>query len=395
MSRPIRVARIIARLNVGGPAIHVAELTARLPRSFESQLFVGSVAPGEREMVEVLEREGVRPVRVDGLGRAIRLGDDARALAVLLGALRRFAPDIVHTHTAKAGALGRIAARILRVPVVVHTFHGHVFDGYFSPLKTRAFIAVERGLARASDAIVAISPRQREDLVERYRVAPAAKVHMIPLGFDLAPLADVDVFAGQLRRELRLDDAPCVAVVGRLTAIKDHPLLFQAFERLATRAHLLVVGGGEDEDALRALARRSRAGERIHFLGFRSDLARVLADAKVVVLTSRNEGTPVALIEALAAGCTPVGVDVGGVGDVLDDGRVGHLVRARTAPAIAAALDAALNERPTIRSSTVDEWKRRAREKYGVERLVADHVALYNGLLRGREHGPPDGNQEN
>lgn len=379
----IRVARVMARLNVGGPALHACALTARLGPEFDSRLFVGATGPGEREMTEAIAGEKVRPERVRGLGRAIRPTDDLAAFAILLRALRQFQPQIVHTHTAKAGALGRVAARAATASVIVHTFHGHVFDGYFSPAKSRFFLEIERALARITHAVVTISPRQRDDIVERYRIAPAKKVHVIPLGFDLAAFDDVDRLRGELRRELRLDDdVQLVVAVGRLTAIKDHPLLFDALARMRTPAHLLVVGGGEDEEKLRRLAGESPAAERIHFLGFRSDLPRILADAKVVALTSKNEGTPVAVIEALAAGCTPVAVDVGGVADVLEEGRLGKLVRRRDPEAVAAALDAALNERAGLPDRVQVEWKASARRRYGVERLVADHVALYNRLLQ-------------
>lgn len=382
MAEPIRVARIIARINVGGPAIHVCSLTARLPPPFETKLFVGSVGPGEREMTEAIEREGINPIRISGLGRAVSPTNDAGAFVRLVQALRRFRPHIVHTHTAKAGTLGRLAAQVVPAPAV-HTFHGHVFDGYFSPVRTRAVLAAERALALLTRAIIVISPRQREDIVERYRVARADKVHLIPLGFDLTPFDDLDRHRGELHRKLGLPGGtPLVASIGRLTAIKDHPLLFQAFAAVKAPAHLLVIGGGEEEVALRAAAGAMRCANRIHFLGFRSDLPRLLADVSAVVLTSRNEGTPVALIEAMAAGCTPIGVDVGGVADVLSGG-IGKLVRERDPTAIAQAIDAALNERAGLSADVLTNWRQSARRRYGVERLVHDHIALYRGVLNG------------
>jgi glycosyltransferase involved in cell wall biosynthesis len=377
----IRVARIIARLNVGGPAIHVCNLTSQLPAPFVSRLFVGEVSPGEDEMSDYVERLGVRPVRVPGLGRAIRPAD-ALALFHLTRELRAFRPHIVHTHTAKAGTLGRLAARALGVPVVLHTFHGHVLDGYFNPLVTRTFVNIERALAMVTDAIITLSPRQQSDIATKYRVAARHKVHIVPLGFDFSRFDDLSAFRGQLRREVGVSpETPLVASVGRLTAIKDHVLLLDAFAHCDPSAHLLIVGGGEEEALLRAHVAALKLDARVHFLGFRSDLERVLADTDVVALTSRNEGTPVALIEALAAGRTPVSTAVGGVEDVLEGGRWGRLVRSRNPRDFARAMDDAMVDARAIPDSEVAARKAYARERFGVFRLIRDHVALYRNLL--------------
>jgi glycosyltransferase involved in cell wall biosynthesis len=381
----IRVARIIARLNVGGPAIHVSSLTSLLPAPFRTRLYVGDIGPGEQEMADAAARAGGEPTRIAGLGRSIRAAD-ALALFTLIRELRRFRPHIVHTHTAKAGALGRVAARAVGAPIVVHTFHGHVFDGYFRPAVTQAFLAIERGLARLSDAIVTLSPLQRSDIVTRYRIAPPTRVHVIPLGFDFRPFDDTASHRGELRRELGLaPGAPVIASIGRLTAIKDHPLLFRAFQQIRGDAHLVVVGGGEEMGRLQDLARTLGIGGRTHFLGFRSDIHRILADARVVALTSINEGTPVAVIEALAAGCVPVSTAVGGVEDVLEGGRWGRLVAGREPAAFAAALEDALGEAASMDDAPAQakEAARRAyaRGRYGVARLVEDHESLYRRLL--------------
>jgi glycosyltransferase involved in cell wall biosynthesis len=382
----IRVARIIARLNVGGPAIHVCSLTSRLPAPFRTRLYVGDIGPSEQEIDDVVTRAGGEPTRVSGLGRSIRAAD-ALALFTLIRELRRFRPHIVHTHTAKAGALGRAAARAVGAPIVVHTFHGHVFDGYFRPAVTQAFLAIERGLARLSDAIVTLSPLQQSDIVTRYRIAPPSRVHVIPLGFDFRPFDETATHRGELRGELGLpESAPVIASVGRLTAIKDHPLLLRAFRLVRGDAHLVIVGGGEEMGRLQDLARTLGVEARTHFLGFRSDIHRILADARVVALTSINEGTPVAVIEALAAGCVPVSTAVGGVEDVLEGGRWGRLVRGREPAAFAAALEGALDEargQTDAPGQDGEESRRRAyaRRRYGVSRLVDDHAALYERLL--------------
>jgi glycosyltransferase involved in cell wall biosynthesis len=377
----IRVARIIARLNVGGPAIHVCSLTSRLPPPFVSRLFVGNVGPGEEEMTDVTVREGVTPTRIPGLGRAIRPADTS-ALWGLVRELRAFQPHIVHTHTAKAGALGRIAARAVGAPLVVHTFHGHVFDGYFRPLLTRAFVSAERMLARLTDAIVTLSPRQQADIVTRYRIAPLSKVEVIALGFDFQELDRVAEKNGELRRELGLEPTvPLIASIGRLTAIKDHPLLLRALRLVRADAHLIVVGGGEEGSSLRELAARLGVAHRVHFLGFRSDIDRILADTAIVALTSHNEGTPVALIEALAAGRAPVATAVGGVEDVLQGGRWGRLVGSRDPADFARALEAALADERAVTGDQVSARRAYARDRYGIARLVGEHQALYKRLL--------------
>ncbi len=380
-NRPVRVARVIARLNVGGPAIHVATLTSRLPPPFESRLYTGNVAPGEREMEDVLSREAITPIRIPGLGRAIRASEDLTALRALIRHFRSFRPHIVHTHTAKAGALGRIAARICGVPIVVHTFHGHVFEGYFNPVMTRAFIAIERALARTTTRVVTISERQFDDITTRFHIARPEHVTVIPLGFELERF-DRGRHQGTLRSELGLQAEPIVSIVGRLTPVKDHPVLFEAFRELDdSDAHLCVVGGGEREGELRAMTERLGIAQRTHFLGFRTDLESILSDTDVVALTSRNEGTPVALIEALAAGCRTVSFDVGGVADVLENGRWGRLVERAKEP----LLDVLAQEIRAVRDSAPDHGRvaaarRYVREKYGVTRLVSDHARLYQSL---------------
>lgn len=382
--RPIRIARVVARLSVGGPSLQVGTLTSRLPAQFESRLFIGAVAPGEREMTEVLDRENVVPIRVPGLGRAVRPSSDLRALLDLVKHFRSFRPHIVHTHTAKAGTLGRIAARLCKVPVVVHTFHGHVFSGYFSAPATRAIISIERGLSRLTTRIVTISARQFDDITRRYRITTPARACIIPLGFDLERFR-VQRARGAIRAELGLTDEPLVTIVGRLAPIKDHPILFEAFRMMSDkRAQLCVVGGGECEPELRSLAARLQIDGRTHFMGFREDIDSILRDSDLVVLTSRNEGTPVALIEAMAAGCRPVAFDVGGVSDVLGEGRWGRVVHERSAPALASALGdelhaVALAGRTDPR---VEEGRRHVFAQYGHDRLLRDHEALYCSLLR-------------
>ncbi len=212
----MKIVRIIARLNVGGPAIHVVLLTARLrARGYETILVKGTEAPSEGDMLDFARDLDVRPVVLPQLGREIRWWDDVMAFWNLLALIRRERPDIVHTHTAKAGLLGRIAAWLAGVPLVVHTFHGHVFQGYFSPARTRIFVALERWLARRTHRLVAVSERVRDEVLAR-GIGRPERFHVVPVGLDLQRFAECDPRRGQLRVELRLPpQAPLVGIVAR------------------------------------------------------------------------------------------------------------------------------------------------------------------------------------
>ena len=300
---------------------------------------------------------------------------------------------------AKAGLLARIAAfahNLTRGSAprarVVHTYHGHVLDGYFSPLATKVFITLERLLARISDRIIAISPAIRGELLSMYRIGRDAQYRVVPLGFDLAPFAAVDDRArSAARRELNLPEgAPVIATVGRLTAIKQHGLFLDTFARVLKShpaAIALIAGGGELEGELQASAAALGIADRVRMLGWRRDLPVIYAATDVFLLTSRNEGTPVALIEAMASGVPGVSTAVGGVIDVIGGAETG-----RTAPfGDADGLASAVNELLADRQLRI-ETGRRARERvlahYDINRLVNDIATLYRELLVPPGTGP-------
>src|SRR5262249_28188287 len=300
---PIRVARVIARLNIGGPAQHVIHLTARPPRDrFESVLLAGAETPAEGNMRDLAARWGVRPVAVPGLGRRLSPVDDARSLVFLVRFFRRFRPHVVHTHTAKAGAIGRLAARVTAVPVVVHTYHGHVLHGYFSRPTTTAFVGIERLLARSTTRLLTVSESVKREL-ESHGIGARGQIVAMPLGLDLAPFLEPSG-SGELRRELGLDGGrPLIGLVARLVPIKRHEDFIGACALVSARvgdAVFLVIGDGERRVELEALVRRRGLTERVRFLGWRRDLHRIYPDLDVVALTSANEGSPVSLIEAMA-----------------------------------------------------------------------------------------------
>jgi glycosyltransferase involved in cell wall biosynthesis len=382
-SAPAKVVRVIARLNIGGPAIHTVLASVGVdPARFPTLLVAGRPGAEEGDMTDLARERGADLYQIDELGRDLRAFHDVRAFYKLWRLLRRERPLIVHTHTAKAGTLGRLAAILAGVPIRVHTFHGHVFEGYFPPWKTAVFLAIERLLARHTDRILTLSGRQKQDVTERYRVAPADKVDVVPLGLDLAPLAGCEAARGQLRAELRLGpEVPLIAMVGRFVPIKNHALFLQAAAVLGCTqpdARFVLVGDGE---CARAIAEQTTAlglQGRVIPLGWRRDLQRIYADLNVVALTSLNEGTPVALIEAMAAGVPVVATSVGGVADLLQGGRRGEVIAVPASPEQVAdgllrALSPLARERARrVRAEIVAE--------YGVERLCRRLEDLYTAL---------------
>jgi len=383
---PVRVVRIIARLNVGGPARHVVLLSAGTQARYPTLLVAGSVQRGEADMSGFARERGVAFLRIPELGRTLHPLNDVVAFWKLWRLCRAARPYIVHTHTAKAGTLGRLAAWLAGVPVRVHTFHGHVFHGYFGRLKTLFVITVERALARITTKFVAISPRQAKD-VARYLGLPLDRVGVIPLGLDLDRFlrADAELERRRFREDIGARSDVVVTMVGRLTAIKNHELALRAFARLphgSPRFLLVLVGGGEEEGRLRRLASQLGLAERVRFLGWRRDLEAVYYGSDIVALTSDNEGTPVCLIEALACGRAVVATNVGGVADVLEEGRHGLLVPPRDEAALARALltlaDGSARERFGMTGRTS------IRERYGVQRLVRDVERLYDELVAQR-----------
>jgi glycosyltransferase involved in cell wall biosynthesis len=378
----VRVLRLFSRLNVGGPAIHVVLLTSGLAaRGYETRLLVGTEGEREGNLFDFADKHGVQCARVAGLGREIRPLSDLRALLHLYRIIREFSPQVVHTHTAKAGFLGRVAARLARVPVIVHTYHGHVLRGYFGPMKTAFYRGLEKALGSASTALVAVSDAVKRDLVD-LGVAPAAKIRVIRLGLPLEELAG-SLPRGVLRRAAAVPDAaPLVGIVGRLAPIKDVGVFIEAaaiLRKTHPNVHFAIVGDGEERAALEGLSHRLGLADRIHFYGWRRDMAGVYGDLDLVVNCSRNEGTPVALIEALAARRPVVATRVGGTPDVLEQGAHGTLVPPGDAQALAEAMGLALERGPDSARS------RAAQEQvlgiHSAARLMADVDGLYRELL--------------
>jgi glycosyltransferase involved in cell wall biosynthesis len=314
----LTIARVIARLNVGGPAIQAILMTRVFrERGYNTLLLTGSVAPGETSMDYLALQEGVEFTRIATMSRRVSFLSDLMSLYRLIHIFRRECPTIVHTHTAKAGTLGRVAAILTGVPVRVHTFHGHVFSGYFGPVTNRFFIGIERLLARYTDRIVAISDSQRRDLVEVYKIAPGNKVVTIPLGLDLLPFLEAPSPVGRSAAGI---SGPRIAWVGRLTAIKCPELLVEAASLVhasCATARFVVVGDGDARQDLQLRIVNVGLTGVIQLLGSCDDMRGIYANTDLLLLTSRNEGTPVALLEAMASGKPFVATDVGGVRDLM------------------------------------------------------------------------------
>ncbi len=381
-ARPL-VIRVIARLNVGGPAHHVLNLAEDL-EGYQTVLATGAAAPDEADRFSEARDRDVEVVQVPGLGPRVRPLDDVRALVALVRLFRSRRPTIVHTHTAKAGALGRVAAVLARVPVRIHTFHGHVFHGYFGPAATRLIIAIERMLARVTTRVVALSESQAKELSETYRICPRDKIAIIPLGLRLEEFTPADGGGGgALRHELGIPGTHrIVSIVGRLAPVKNHRLFLEAAGALAARTTdvaFVVVGGGSMREALEEGARELGVSDRVHFLGWRTDLAEIYQASDVVALTSHNEGTPVALIEALAAGRPIVATDVGGVRDILQDGRFGTLVPPGDVEALASAIAATMEAAEATSGSPAARARSEyASARFSVDRLAKDVRELYD-----------------
>ncbi len=408
MTQRVRIIRIIDRLNIGGPAKHVTWLTAGLdPVQFETSLVSGTVSPHEGDMTDFAHNAGVSLTIFKEMGRELGWRD-AVVVFKLLQLLWQFKPDIVHTHKAKAGAVGRVAAWLYkwltlsvlwlrpRPLTVIHTYHGHIFHSYYSPTKTQFFVWIERFLAwLVTDRIIVISEQQRREIHEQFGVGRAEQFRVVPLGIDCNE-AEQGAPSPSLRDESGvMPQESVIGVVGRLCAVKHHALLLRAAATLFTEPaykqglRLFVIGDGELRQELEALARQLRIADRVVFTGFRSDAVALYQELDIVALTSLNEGTPLTLIEAMNQGRAVVATEVGGVVDILGqqqrnlDGFTiwehGITAPSQDEQTFARALRYLL-ERPELRREMGARGRLFVRTKLSRERLLQDIAALYQEL---------------
>lgn len=386
-----KIVRIIARLNVGGPAIHTVLLSEALNRGgYVDILVIGSVSESEGDMSYFAEQKNVKPVVIPEMKRDISFVDDIKAFFQLCSIIRKERPDIVHTHAAKAGTLGRLAAIVSGVPVKIHTFHGHVFDGYFSPFKAKIFLTIERFMALFTDRVITVSDAVRDEIVHKLKVTSDKKCVVIPLGLELDPFLGCEKRSGILRKEFGIgDDVVLVGIIGRLVPIKNHKMFSDAAKmiidnRPAKGIKFLIIGDGEMRPWLEDYTNKLGIEQNVIFTGWRKDLAPVYSDLDIVALTSLNEGTPVSLIEAMASAKPVIATDVGGVRDIVIDGENGFLVKSNDVGGFSDKLIDLLSDK-----AKRDRFGMCGREsvkmKYSKERLVKDIESLYEECLRNRE----------
>ncbi|MDW8206695.1 MAG: glycosyltransferase [Chloroherpetonaceae bacterium] len=417
LGRPLRVMQIMTRLAIGGAASHAIFLAERFQApDFETRLLVGRTEKSEGSMEQMAEERGVTLTRIYGLGREVSMQSDLHTLQLLYREMRRFRPDIVHTHLSKAGALGRVAARLARVPAVVHTYHNNIFQGYFSKSKSALFLQIERALAQITDRLIVLGEGQERELLQQGIGTPARMVR-VPLGLELGPFLRARERRGELRRELRVPDGiPLVGIVARLVPIKAHDLFLEAARRVALslpETQFVLVGDGELREELeeKALSMgflvlsyhpgepvRERpspcmppisayAAPVVHFVGFRSDLPPIYADLNVLVLCSISEGLPVSIIEALASGCPVVSTEVGAIRDLIIPGETGILVRPGDVEGLARGILEQLQNR-TRTEAMIQRGRDHVYPRLSVERLEQDIRKLYcdlaerKGILR-------------
>lgn len=392
-----KVLRILNRLNIGGPTFNAAYLSAYLPPDYETLLMSGSLAQGEESSTHIVESLGIQPHYVPEMQREISPRVDVKAYYHIRRVMDGFHPDIVHTHAAKAGMLGRLAAMNRHVPVIVHTFHGHVFHSYFSPVKTQLFIQIERFMASISDTIIALSPLQAHELTEVFRICPPEKIRIIPNGFDLSGFTtDQEAKRIAFRSRYSIPDGTvAIGIVGRLAPIKNHALFIEAMATLKHNSRVpvvaVVVGDGElrpeTEQLCQSLGLRistpevPQPGADVIFTSWIKDVSGPVAGMDIMALSSLNEGNPVALVEAQAGARPSVSTDVGGVRDTLLPDQSGYVVRSADPLAFAAALQR-LAEDPALRMQMGHTGRTWALQKFSYHRLVADMHGLYEELLR-------------
>jgi len=394
--KKIKVVRVITRLNIGGPALHTVLLTKGLDSNrFESRLVTGIVDEGEGDMSYLANEAGVRTdiTRISNMVRPISIVRDIKAFYQLLRLLRKERPTIVHTHTAKAGFLGRLAAVLSGVPIKVHSFHGHVFHSYFRPSKTRLFLFIERFFAKFTDGVVVVSDAIKQDVCAHFKVVDENKTSVIGLGLDLDKFDLCSERKGRLREEFGITkSAVLIGIVGRLTEIKNHKMLIEAAAILSKQESLfskhdvkfLIVGDGRMRSELEGYVKRLGVQSRFIFAGWKKDLPAVYADLDIVALTSLNEGTPLSLIEAQAAKKAIVATNVGGVPDLIEDNRTGLLVQKNDPIGLAMALTDLITDEK-LRRKMGEAAAGFANSRYSKKRLIKDIEDLYEDLIAQKE----------
>ncbi|MEP7263369.1 MAG: glycosyltransferase [Bacteroidota bacterium] len=391
-----RILRIINRLNLGGPTYNAAYLSRYISPEFETMLAAGMKDDSEESSEYIVEQLGLKPVYIPSMRRELSMGDDWRSYWFIRKLIKDFKPDIVHTHAAKAGTLGRLAAFHAGVPVVIHTFHGHVFHSYFSPAKTKVFLTIERYLAKKSSAIVAISPIQKKELTEKYKVCNPEKVHVIGLGFDLDRFSkNQDVLRKSFRNNYHLeDDVIAIGIIGRLVSIKNHPMFIRVIKEVLSttkkKIRAFIIGDGDARESIQQLCiteglpfnegNTPPGNAVITFTSWIKNVEWALAGLDIITLTSFNEGTPVSLIEAQAAGKPIVTTETGGIADIIMNEETAFMSPSDDVATFSSHLQKLIDDE-SLRNRFAAKGPDFVQHQFHYQRLVNDMTTLYNKLL--------------
>lgn len=391
-----RVLRIFNRLILGGPSFNVTYLTTFMSPEFETKLIIGAKDPHEQEATFLKTDYGLNPIEIPSMKRAINFTEDRKAYQQIKKIIQEYKPHIVHTHAAKPGALGRLAASACNVPVILHTFHGHVFHSYFGKAKSRLFIEAEKYLAKKSDCIVAISEQQRNELINDFSICPPYKMVVIPLGLDLQKFYSDQENKRQLfRKKFRIaDDEIAIGIIGRIVLVKNHGLFIEAVKQVLSRTkrkiRIIIVGDGDLRISLQEMLSGmsisynyfpdNEEPQTVTFTSWLTAMDEVYAGIDIVALSSLNEGTPVSLIEAQAANKPIVSTDVGGVRDIVLENETAFVTPSEQVDPFAEAL-LKLTENDALRASFGQKGNLHVKERFDKSRLVNDMRGLYYRLL--------------
>ena len=398
-----KILRIHNRLIVGGPSHNVTLLTAYLSPEFETKLLVGKKDPAEKDATYIAEQLGLVPIEIKEMRRSILPFYDIIAYFKIKKIIQEYKPDIVHTHASKSGAVGRLAARSCKVPLIVHTFHGHVFHSYFNPLMSKLIVRFERFFARRTDAIIAISDSQKHELTEVYKIAPPEKVFTVPLGFNLEKYSvDQDTKKIIFYNKYGFDKSEIiVGIIGRLVPIKNHEMFLEmaAIVKSKTNKNIrfAIIGDGESRPGIEKKSQElglsysyyiTNPKEKTDVLvtSWETEIDQALAGLDIVVLTSHNEGTPVSLIEAQSAYIPVVSTNVGGVEDIVIHGETGFITEVGDIKLFAEYV-VKLIEDKELRERMGRSGYENVVKRYSKQRLINDMKNLYFSFLNKKKTG--------
>jgi len=396
VNKKIKILRIINRFNLGGPTYNAAYLTKYLGDEFETLLVGGEKYEKEESSEFILEKLGIRPIMIPEMQRSINRKNDTIAYRKIKQIIKEFQPDIVHTHASKAGTLGRLAARKMKVPVIVHTFHGHIFHSYFGQLKTKFYKNIERYLAKRSTKIIAISDIQKSELANQYKICESQKIEVIPLGFDLDRFQENVIEKRKSFREKYLlkEDELAIGIIGRLVPVKNHELFINSITQIkkvtSKKIRVFIIGDGEHKDKLIDDVKRinldyvewnkNQFPATLTFTSWIKNIDWANAGLDIIALTSYNEGTPVSLIEAQASNKPIVTTNVGGIENIVMKNETAFITNSNNQQEFVEAL-LKLIEDDDLRKKMSEKGWEYVQHKFSYNRLVTDMRDLYFSLL--------------